>query len=56
MDYTDIIKKIEAHMKEVGEARDKLDTFIDELEGLKYTCEDAYDNLWAARDALSGFV
>lgn len=51
-----IIKSIEKHMKQIGKDRDKLDEFIDELNGLREDCEHAYDCLQEARDALSEMV
>lgn len=50
------IKQIEKHMARVAKERDSLDVFIDELEGLKENCLEAYDNLQCARDALSQLV
>ena len=47
---------IEKHMKAVGQRRDKLDSAIMELEGLRESCQTAYDALWDARDALSELV
>ena len=51
-----IIKQIDKHMAMVGKERDELDKFIDDLEGLKESCSEAYDNLHFAREALSQFV
>ena len=47
---------IEKHMKAVGQRRDKLDEAIGELEDLRNVCQNAYDALWDARDALSELV
>jgi HPt (histidine-containing phosphotransfer) domain-containing protein len=49
-------KQIEKRMIAVGKERDKLDELIGELEQLKWNCEEAYDNLQRARDALSELV
>ena len=51
-----IIKGVEKHMKQVALERDKLDDFIDELTGLKEDCDNAYNHLMDARDALSEMV
>ena len=49
-------KEIEIRMKAVAEERDKLDDLIGELVELKEGCEEAYDCLQRARDALSELV
>lgn len=54
--FEETIKEIEVRMKAVADERDKLDSFIDELEHLKWNCEEAYGNLQRARDALSEIV
>lgn len=51
-----IIKKIEKHQQAVAKQRDSLDDFISEIEGLKFSCESAWDDLQRARDALSELV
>lgn len=51
-----INKKIENHQQAVAKERDRLDAFIDELEGLKHSCDQAWDALQDARDALSELV
>jgi hypothetical protein len=48
-----MVCKIEKHRDAVGKTRDALDEAICELEGLKYCCDEAWDNLQSARDALS---
>ena len=48
-----IMKKIEKHRDAVARDRDALDNAIAELEGLRGTCDEAWDNLQRARDALS---
>lgn len=50
------VKQIEKRMVAVGKERDKLDDLIGELEHLKETCREAYDDLQRARDALSELV
>ncbi|WP_407305370.1 hypothetical protein [Acinetobacter sp.] len=51
-----ILKGIDKHMAQIAKDRDKLDEFIDELVGLKENCDEAYDHLQRARDALSEMV
>lgn len=51
-----IIKGIDKHMKQVAKDRDKLDDFIGELSSLKEDCDEAWDCLQSARDALSELV
>lgn len=48
-----MVRKIEKHRDAVGKTRDALDDAIAELEGLKGCCDEAWDNLQRARDALS---
>jgi chromosome segregation ATPase len=48
--------KLAAHMKQVATARDKLDETIGELTSLREDCDEAYDCLQRARDALSEMV
>lgn len=56
MEYADVIKKIEEHMKAVAAERDKLDDTISELHQLRESCDTAYCDLHHARDALSELV
>lgn len=56
MNFENVIKDIELRMKAVAAERDKLDEFISELEQLKWNCQEAYDSLHTARDALSELV
>jgi predicted translin family RNA/ssDNA-binding protein len=51
-----MIRKIEKHRNAVGKTRDALDEAIAELEGLKDCCDQAWDDLQRARDALSEFA
>lgn len=51
-----ITKSIEKHMERIAADRDKLDDFIDTLQALKEDCDNAYDALITARDALSELV
>jgi hypothetical protein len=51
-----IIKELEKHMKAVKKERDKLDEFISDLEDLREDCDNSYDLLISARDALSEIV
>ena len=53
MTYKRMIREIEKRRDAVGAERDKLDYLIAELEGLKSSCERAWDDLQSARDALS---
>lgn len=46
-------KKLEAERTKVGKTRDGLRDTLDELEGLKESCDRAYDSLGEAIDALS---
>jgi uncharacterized coiled-coil protein SlyX len=52
----EISDKTTQHMKTVVDARDKLDEFISELTSLKEDCDEAYEDLWRARDTLSRWV
>lgn len=52
----EMILKIESQMKKVAENRDSLDEMISELESLKEDCNEAYEHLMDARDALSRLV
>ena len=56
MTINNAIKQIQKRMDAVGKERDKLDDLISELEHLKWNCEEAYENLQRARDALSELV
>jgi len=48
-----MIKKIEQRRDAVGRERDKLDDLISELEELRDCCDRSWQDLQAARDALS---
>lgn len=54
------LKKIQnelaVRMAAVALERDKLDEFISEFEELREDCDNAYDHLQDARDALSELV
>ena len=52
----DVIEKVEDQMKAVGRERDKIDNLIGDLTSLRDACEEAYDALWDAREALSEIV
>lgn len=49
-------RALAARQAEVAKARDKLDDTISEWAELKEHCEEAYDELQRARDALSRLV
>ena len=51
-----MIKKLDKHLTAVGRERDKLTDTINELEGLKDSCDRAYEDIQHARDALSEMV
>lgn len=53
---TKAAKVIERQMNAVEKVRDKLDDDIDTLKSLREDCDEAYENLIAARDALSRLV
>ena len=55
-DFKAIMEEIETRMKGVASERDKLDEMIGDLTSLKEDCENAYDCLQNARDALSELV
>ena len=50
------MKQIDKRKEAVGKERDKLDDLIGEMESLREDCDEAYDALQAARDALSQIV
>lgn len=50
------IEKIDLRKESVGKERDKLDEAISELQMLREDCDEAYDALQTARDALSRMV
>lgn len=49
-------RALEARQDAVAKERNKLDTFLDEAEMLRDSCERAWDSLQDARDALSELV
>jgi hypothetical protein len=51
-----MVRKIEKHRDAVGKTRDALEDAIGELEGLKGCCDEAWDDLQRARDALSALA
>lgn len=53
---TSWVKQIDRRKEAVGKERDKLDDLIGELQSLKEDCDEAYDALQTARDALSRLV
>ena len=50
------IAQISKRQEAVGKERDKLDELIGDLTALKEDCEEAFDALQTARDALSRLV
>ncbi len=48
--------KIKARQEAVAKERDKIDEVIDEINGLRESCDRAWDALQSARDALSELV
>lgn len=56
LQWNKTIAQIAARQKAVGLERDKLDNLIDELRSLREDCDEAYDALQTARDALSRLV
>lgn len=50
------MKQIDKRKEAVGKERDKLDDLIGDLQSLKEDCDEAYDALQTARDALSRLV
>lgn len=53
---TSWMKQIDKRKEAVGKERDKLDDLIGDLQSLKEDCDEAYDALQTARDALSRLV
>lgn len=51
-----MITEIDKRMAAVGKERDRLDKFISEVEDLREDCDEAWDHLQRARDALSELV
>jgi hypothetical protein len=49
-------KMMEQELTKVGKVRDGLDEKISEMSDLRENCEEAWDNLQRARDALSELV
>ena len=49
-------KHVEKRMLDIAKTRDKLDDTISEMEELRDNCNEAYDHLQDARDALSRLV
>lgn len=54
--WTRVIAQIAIRQESVGKERDKLDELIGELRALREDCDEAYDALQTARDALSRLV
>jgi len=52
-DFKKIISEIEKHKKQIGADRDGLEELIEDLEGLRDDCSEAWDDLHMAIDALS---
>ena len=51
-----IDRQLKKRQDAIAKERDKLDAAIEELNGLKDSCDRAYDYLQDARDALSELV
>ncbi len=51
-----VIKQIKKRENAVAKERDKLDELISELGDLREDCDEAWENLQSARDALSELV
>jgi predicted transcriptional regulator len=56
MDAKKWIKQIEMRQKAIAKERDKLDDVISDMEGLREDCDEAWQYLQNARDALSKLV
>lgn len=56
MKYKQLIAQITKRQTAIGRERDQLDNLIGELETLRSDCQDAYESLQDARDALSRLV
>lgn len=56
MNLKQAMQVIEKRQKAVAAERDKLDDAIGELTDLRESCEEAWDDLQRARDALSRLV
>jgi uncharacterized coiled-coil protein SlyX len=54
--YQRMMNKIAAQQLAIGKQRDKLGDLISELESLKQDCDEAYDAMQSAVDALSRLV
>ena len=50
------ISEIDKRMVGVAKERDKLDALISEISDLREDCDEAWDHLQRARDALSALV
>lgn len=48
-----LIKAIEKHQKAIAKERDSLDKLIDDLQTFRDDCQDAWESLGYAREALS---
>ena len=53
MKLSAIVRQIDKRRDAVGKERDRLDDMIGDLEALRETCNEAWDCLQRARDALS---
>jgi uncharacterized coiled-coil DUF342 family protein len=53
---TALMKQIDKRKDAVSKERDKIDDLIGDLQSLKEDCDEAYDALQTARDALSRLV
>lgn len=53
MNFKAIIKQLEKHRDKIGKDRDTLAEYLDELVGLKESCDSAYDDIQRAIDSLS---
>jgi len=51
-----MVSEIEKRMAAVAKERDRLDNLIANVKGLRENCDEAYNHLECARDALSEMV
>ena len=51
-----LIKEVDKRLTAVGKERDRLDNLIGDAEHLRDNCDEAWDHLQRARDALSELV
>lgn len=56
MSIKSMIRRVEKHLADVAKIRDTIDSSISEMSDLRDDCENAWDSLQRARDALSELV